>query len=470
MTPALGAAAVPLVVYQLSDSFAELWPRLAADTGTSLVTTGTLHVDEPRDIVVLAAAGEERGLLAATRDFRDRSDAPFAAVVAEADHRFTASILRAGADQLFVLPAEVDLLRSWIAERAEQVRIGLDRRSFAAGEGAKYRFDGIFGTSEPLRAALDRASRVIPHRAVTVLITGETGTGKELFARAIHYNGPRRDAPFVDINCAALPEQLLESELFGHEKGAFTDASVAKPGLFEMANGGSIFLDEVGHLALPLQGKLLRALQERVIRRVGGTKQIEIDVRVIAATHVNLEDAVRAQTFREDLYYRLNVVPIVLPPLRERRDDIVPLAQNFLQHFAAEYGIPRPALTAQAQRALVQHEWPGNIRMLRNVIERAVLLSGKSTLDAGDFEFETPAMRPGADIPFPAPLGEIIAASVTRTLELCGGNKSEAARLLGISRTRLQRVLDGHGDDAGDAGDAANAPRGPRLVRDGGLG
>jgi DNA-binding NtrC family response regulator len=291
---------------------------------------------------------------------------------------------------------------------------------------------------------------VIPHGNVTVLIAGETGTGKELLARAIHYEGPRREAPFVDVNCAAIPEQLLESELFGHEKGAFTDAGAAKPGLFEVAGGGTLFLDEIGHLPLALQGKLLRALEERVVRRVGGTRNIPVDVRIVAASHVDLAGAVRRREFREDLYYRLAVVPVTLPPLRERRDDILPLARHFLSRFAREYGVPEPTLTAGAERALVMRPWPGNVRELRNAMERAVLLGGPE-LDAADVAVPSfaSAVADGEShgIPFPATLGEVARAATHRMLELCEGNKSEAARRLGISRARLQRLL-----SAGDAG------------------
>ncbi|HWN83065.1 MAG TPA: sigma-54 dependent transcriptional regulator [Candidatus Udaeobacter sp.] len=277
-----------------------------------------------------------------------------------------------------------------------------------------------------------------------MLITGETGTGKELLARAIHYNGPRREAPFVDINCAAIPEQLLESELFGHEKGAFTGANNAKPGLFEEANGGTLFLDELGHLPLTLQGKLLRALEERSIRRVGGVRPIKIDVRVMAATHVDLTATVKRGEFREDLYYRLNVVAIELPPLRARHEDIIPLARHFLERFSAEYGIPR-TLTTTAQRALREHEWTGNIRELRNTMERAVLLGRNEALLPEDLDVERGATPVWGALPFPAPLQTVVSAAVSEMLALCGGNKSEAARRLRISRTRLLRVLDGEG-------------------------
>ena len=434
-----------LVVYAISDSFADLWPTLAAEVGLSceLTRTRPANTDPTRSVVLITAGGDEAALPRAARELRAGSDAAFAVIGAEAGHRLAASVMRAGADQLFVLPEDLDLLRSWLKEAAERILSRDDRRAFAAGEAGKYTFDGILGASGSLAAALERVARVIPHSNVTVLITGETGTGKELIARAIHYNGPRRESPFVDINCAALPEHLLESDLFGHEKGAFTDASATKPGLFEMAQGGSIFLDEIGHLALPLQGKLLRALQERSIRRVGGVRSIAIDVRVIAATHVNLEAAIRAGTFREDLYYRLNVLPVVLPPLRNRREDIVPLARHFLGRFAAEYGVPRPSLNAGAERALRDRAWPGNIRELRNVIERTILLAGKSVLDVADFEFVSlDAEGRPTESSAPVLLADIIGAAVRKALDECNGNKSEAARRLGISRPRLVRLLE----------------------------
>ncbi len=433
-----------LSVLTLSESFGSLWPEIATDAGLTLSATpdpATLGAD--RNAVTLIAGGGEEDRIEEVLRAIGPGDREIAVVGALASHRLAVSLMRAGAAEYFTLPQDAELLRSWVRERAERLSSRANRSAFAATERAKYSFDGILGDSAALRKTLERAARVIPHATVTVLITGETGTGKELLARAIHYNGPRREAPFVDINCAALPEHLLESELFGHEKGAFTDARTAKPGLFEMANGGTLFLDEIGHLALQLQGKLLRALEERQIRRVGGARSIAIDVRIVAATHVDLAAAVRRGEFREDLYFRLNVVPLELPSLRERRDDIVGLAGHCLARFAREDGLPHPTLTPAAERALKMHPWTGNIRELRNVLERAVLLCDNARMDADDLALDAASTRrQEGGLPFPATIAEITRAAAEEMLRLCEGNKSEAARRLGISRPRLLRVLD----------------------------
>lgn len=445
-----------LRVLALTDSFHAEWPALAAANGLTFTVVEEAASLQPRKgtITLLAAAGDEARLEATLRHM-PRGNRLVAAVGVDTDHRMVASLVRAGADEYFALPQDLALLTSWLREGTERLKADADASAFAAGERAKLHFDGILGESPALLAALDRAARVIPRPTVTVLITGETGTGKELLARAIHYNGPRREAPFVDVNCAAIPENLLESELFGHEKGAFTSAAGAKPGLMELAHGGTLFLDEIGHLALPLQGKILRALEERMLRRVGGTRAIPFDVRLVAATHVDLGAAVRRGEFREDLYYRLNVVPIELPALRARHDDVVLIAHAFLERFAREYEQPLLSLTAAAERTLRERRWPGNIRELRNVIERAVLLSTGTSIDAGDVAEVAPsAPASNGELPFPATLRELNRAAVLRMLEICRGNKTEAARRLGISRPRLHRVLNwSNGASDGDEND-----------------
>jgi DNA-binding NtrC family response regulator len=449
-----------LALLVCSDSFSMLWPELATASGASLQSFSATAAESAawaatRSAVhLIAAGGVERD---AMQHLEQVSVPALTAMVgSDADHRVAVRAMQLGVREYFALPGDLDALRSWVLDATRRIAEQREGSSFASREELKYTFDGILGSSAALRAALTRASRVIPHRNVTVLLTGETGTGKELFARAIHYNGPRARQPFVDVNCTAIPDHLLESELFGHEAGAFTDARTAKPGLFELANGGTLFLDEIGHLPMGLQGKLLRVLEERTLRRVGGTKTIAFDVRIVAATHVDLEQSVRAGTFREDLWYRLNVMPIALPPLRERPDDVDELAQAFLVRFAAEYGMtPVPQLTAAAQSALRTRTWRGNVRELRNVMERALLLSDGVTLDVGDLAPEggtVAAGRTTGELPWPAALSQLARAAASAMLQRCGGNKSEAARRLGISRPRLHRLLDAATDGASDDG------------------
>ena len=434
-----------------------MWPALAEQCGLAYEPIDAAAAfDRLTDAVgIVSGGGAEEAMEPALRQTAGRQAGAIqlAAVGARPDHRLALALVRAGASTYFALPEDMPLLTSWLQERTQSLRTDTRRQEFSANESSKFRFEGVLGESATLRAALDRAARIIPHASVTVLLTGETGTGKELVARAIHYNGPRRGSPFVDINCAAIPEQLLESELFGHERGAFTGATVAKPGLFELANGGTLFLDEVGHLPMVLQGKLLRALEERTIRRVGGTRGISIDVRIIAATHVDLAAAVARREFREDLYHRLNVVPIELPALRARRGDIPLLARHFLDRFAQEYGLPAPRLTAEAERALSRREWSGNIRELRNLMERTLLLTPTRDLDIDDFAEAAPVHAIKQDIPFPATIAAITRAAAQAMLAHCDGNKSEAARRLGISRPRLQRLLEAAFDDESEIDD-----------------
>ena len=448
-----------LRVLSLTDSFHAEWRALAAASGLNLVTfvEPAALLPHREAITLVSSAGDEAMLDGVLRRI-PHGNRLVAAVGADADHRLASATVRAGADEYFVLPGDRSLLAAWLRSGADRFMTEADASRFAASERSKYQYEGIIGESAVLHAALDRAARVIPRAGVTVLITGETGTGKELLARAIHYNGPRRTGPFVEVNCAAIPDNLLESELFGHEKGAFTGASGTKLGLLQLADGGTLFLDEIGHLARPLQGKILRALEERVIRRVGGARTIPFDVRLIAATHVDLAAAVQRGEFREDLFYRLNVVPIELPALRARGDDVLLLARTFLSRFATEYDVPELTIPDATVVALRQRQWPGNIRELRNILERAVLLAGGSSLELSDIAETVPRAGTAGELPFPATLADIERAATARMLTLCNGNKTETARRLGISRPRLQRLLDslalppgGHPDDRFDA-------------------
>jgi len=437
---------VVLLVVRLSDSFADFWPALARELGVSLTewTPGAEAAAPPRaGVVLVAAGGHETEVGSVLPLVAAPADVPVVAVGASTSHRVAAQAVAAGASDYFALPDDRDGLRDALAVAVQRRRAALGRAALAHLEAQAHAFREIVGESPALRAALERAARVVPHAEATVLITGETGTGKELLARALHYGGPRAAAPFVELNCAALPPPLLESELFGHERGAFTDARTAKPGLFEVAEGGTLFLDEIDHLAPELQGKLLRALDQKSMRRLGATVSRTVDVRIVAATNADLAAAVQQRLFREDLYYRLNVVTLELPPLRARGQDVILLAEFFLSQFSARYGLPQPPLEPEARRALLAHSWPGNIRELRNTIERAILLSPAGTFAVAELQPARVAGNSAALVPFPATLAEIQRAAARAMLTVTGGNRSEAARRLDISRSRLQRLLGG---------------------------
>ncbi len=307
----------------------------------------------------------------------------------------------------------------------------------------------IVGSSDGLKGALSRLERAAKASSSTVLIHGETGSGKELMARFLHDKSARAGGPFVELNCSAIPEQLLESELYGHERGAFTDAKRFRKGLFELADRGTLFLDEIGEMAPQLQAKLLRVLETRTFRRVGGAVDITVDVRVVAATHRDLTRLVSEGRFREDLYFRLNVVPVVVPPLRERTSDIPPLAEHFVARFCRELGRPTARLHPDALERMQAYRWPGNVRELRNVIERVVLLEADDEIRAEHLPAEMSATAgargAGGGEPFPAgvvrPLAEVEKLAIEHALRVCDGNKTKAATLLGIARQTLRTKL-----------------------------
>jgi two-component system, NtrC family, response regulator HydG len=314
--------------------------------------------------------------------------------------------------------------------------------------GKHFDMQNIIGRSRAMLSLLETVAHVATSEA-TVMITGESGTGKELIAGVIHYNSPRKDGPLVKINCAAITETLLESELFGHEKGSFTGADRRKEGRFYQANKGSLFLDEVSEMPLSMQVKLLRVLQERELTRVGGEKVIPIDVRVIAATNKDLDDLKNEGAFREDLYYRLNVVRLVIPPLRERREDIPLLARHFLDRFVSENNKEIKGLTPGAMDRLIRYNWPGNVRELMNAVERAVVLARTEFLDDQDFAMiQTSAKQPYETSSYAdhnMPLEAVEKAAILRMLDSVAGNKSEAARRLGITRKTLHQKLKKYG-------------------------
>jgi len=440
-----------IALVQLSDSFRASVAELARELRAGVVTWRPEEDPTPpvgTAVLLILAGGAEGAALDLLAELPP-SGASTYLIGAVPDHRLAAAAVQRGARDYFALPDDFDVLRRSLEREAREATGRIEAGHFAEAERSAIGFDSILGRSAALRQTLDQAARVAAHRDVTVLIGGETGTGKELLARAIHYAGPRAPQPFVEINCAAIPATLLESELFGHERGAFTGAIAAKPGLFELAHGGTLFLDEIGGLPLDLQPKLLRALESRLIRRVGGQQGRQVDVRVIGATHVDLAAAAARGEFREDLFYRLNVVALTLPPLRERDGDVELLAETFLARIATGYGLPVPALTSELRGALRAHPWPGNVRELRNAIERALVLSPRGTLRPEEL-VPAPvrdASKGGGALPFPSTLSVLVRSAALAMLALTGGNKSEAARRLGISRPRLQRLLDGVSDE-----------------------
>jgi two-component system response regulator HydG len=334
-------------------------------------------------------------------------------------------------------------------EQVEEVVANLESEAAAEAEGSELPCRGttsgraLIGRSPAMRDLVDTAIRVARSRA-TVLVTGESGTGKELFARLIHEESPRRARPFVRVNCAALAESLLESELFGHEKGAFTGAHQRREGRFELADGGTIFLDEIGETSLALQAKLLRVLEEREFERVGGAKTLQTDVRCVAATNRDLEQAIRDGEFREDLYYRLQVVNLRIPPLRERRDDVPALALHFLEKYAHENGAAVRGISPAAMDLLRGHHWPGNVRELENTIERAVVLDPGEELGPEHVDVSFAADAP--DFPDVAAnvgcsLEKVERALILKTLESTGHSRKEAARILGVTARTLTNKI-----------------------------
>ena len=356
--------------------------------------------------------------------------------------------MKLGAYDYVTKPFKVDELQLLVQKALEKRALTRDNAILRGQLDERTRYEGLVGHGPAMQAVYALLAKVAPART-TVLITGESGTGKELVARALHARSPRAKEQFVPVNCGAIPEGLIESELFGHLKGAFTGAQGAKEGLFQAAHGGTLFLDEVGELPVAMQVKLLRVLQERRIRPVGSTEDSEVDVRLIAATNRDLPAEVRTGRFREDLYYRLNVIQVRVPPLRERREDIVQLGEHFLRRFAAEHGRGELRLSREAKRRLDEYAFPGNVRELENLIERAVTLSEgqEVTVDALPPPLRAPAPALSGEGPLPIgfSLEEHVASLekelIDRALAQAGGNKTNAAALLGLTFRQLRHRL-----------------------------
>jgi DNA-binding NtrC family response regulator len=352
--------------------------------------------------------------------------------------------MKAGALDFLPKPFSMDHLMAVVNKAVEVRSLREENRKLRQQLGVRYDLDSIVGRSPAMKEVLTTVERIAPTRS-TILLQGESGVGKDLIARAIHYHSTRRDRPFIKINCTAIPENLMESELFGYEKGAFTGAATSKPGKFEQADTGTVFLDEIGDVPANIQVKLLRILQEREFERLGSNKTRQVDVRVIAATNANLRAGIASGAFREDLYYRLNVVPITILPLRERREDIPLLVGLFLEKFADELGTAVDSISDEAMEALVNYYWPGNVRQLENVIERSLLLCSGTRLEASDIRLDdAPQAAPGNGPAFLPPgmtLDQFEQEIIREALRRANGNKSQAARLLGLTRNALRYRL-----------------------------
>jgi DNA-binding NtrC family response regulator len=355
--------------------------------------------------------------------------------------------IKEGAYDYVSKPFKLDEIKLTIRRALEQKRLTEENQLYRQELISKYKLENIVGRTPAMLQVYKTIARVADSRS-TVLLVGESGTGKELVARAIHFNSPRAAKPFVAVDCGSLAETLLESELFGHVRGAFTGAVASKKGLFEEADGGTCFLDEVGDIGLTMQAKLLRVLQEHEIKRVGGTETLKVDVRIVAATNKNLEELVEERKFREDLFYRLNVVAIHLPPLRERAEDIPLLANHFLRKYAEENKKSISQISPEALELFSTYRWPGNVRELENVIERSVTLSQHSVILSEDLprriraEKKEPA---AATLPSHLPLAELEKMYIQKILQETGGNKKKTAEILGIDRRTLYRMASRYG-------------------------
>lgn len=383
-----------------------------------------------------------------------RPQASIVMMTAFASIKSAVEAIRGGAHDYLTKPFRADEVLKTVKQALEQQRLRTELSTLRREVERKYSFHNIIGKSKALHDLFALIEKVANSRA-SVLITGETGTGKELLAKAMHYQSNRRQRPFVPVNCGAIPEGLQEREFFGHLKGTFTDARETKKGLFEEADGGTLFLDEVEALPPPLQVKLLRTLQDGEVRRLGDTRTIKVDVRIIAAANRDLQAEVRQRTFREDFYFRLNVVPLRIPPLRERREDIPLLANHFLARYSRESGKALRGINPRGMDMLLTYQWPGNVRELENLIERAVLIAEGETLDANDLFSDVQLYNDEIRIQLPESLGSLpdtikrITQSIERELILTAlmktdYNRTQAARLLGISRRSLLYKIQEH--------------------------
>jgi DNA-binding NtrC family response regulator len=424
---------------------AEGYEVLEADTGKAALE----KLPEGVDLVLLDYRLPDTDGVSVLRKIKEFDpDVLVILLTAYASVETAVEAMKQGAYHFANKPFNLDEVAATVERALETTRLRREVRQHRTNAARPYSLQRLVGESHTMRELRSLISRVAASPASTVLLTGESGTGKDLVAKIIHYASDRSAKPFMNITCSALPEQLLESELFGHERGAFTDARLQKKGLLELADGGTVFLDEIGEMTPGLQAKLLRFLEEKSFRRVGGAHDIRVDVRVIAATNRHLESEVAAHRFRSDLFFRLNVLPVEMPSLRSRPEDIPLLVEYFIDAFNTEFRKRVQGATPAAHALLQRYGWPGNVRELRNVIERAMLLSDSERLDARDFSVAANAVSAGDDFELPATgvdLEQLERSLVIQALKRSGGNQTKAGTFLGLNRDQIRYRIEKFG-------------------------
>jgi DNA-binding NtrC family response regulator len=469
-----------ILIIDDQESLRHFLERAMSDAGHDVRSAGTgqdalrlFHEQAPDLVLTDLKLPDISGIELLTRFKSETPEMPVILMTAFGEIRNAVEAMKHGAYDYLTKPVNLEQVTLVVDKALESARMWRELEHHRRQERERFFREFVRGTAPSILQVYDTIEKVAGSETTTVLITGESGTGKQVVAKLLHAQSPRADKPFLEINCAAIPSELLESELFGHERGAFTDARTQKQGLMEMADGGTLFLDEVGEMTLKLQAKLLTVLENRSFRRVGGTRDIKVSVRIVGATNQDLEELVRKGAFREDLYYRLMVVPVRMPALRERREDIPLLARQFILEFAKSFHKGFRRIAPEAERKMVEYPWPGNIRELRNVCERTVLLEDGETVEAHHLRLSKAAGNASGDvleglhrilvegmvgpegIPFEELLGEVERGLIIRTAEAAGWNQSRTAELLHIKRDKLRYRMKLHG-----LHEAAVIPRG----------